>query len=192
MRNERDPTESLISHVRGDPAAASELLPVVYDALRRLAAKLMKNERRGHTLCPTDLVHEAYMRLIDVRQVDWKGKGHFLAVAATQMRRVLVDHAKRRGAAKRNAGECRVTLEDQLAIDPTEPLELLAIDEALARLGRRHQRQAQIAELRLFGGLGTKELAHVLEVSERTVSNDWKFARAWLARELGGKTDLEE
>jgi RNA polymerase sigma factor (TIGR02999 family) len=142
----------------------------------------MKPERRDHTLEPAALVNEAYLRLIDGNRVDWQGKTHFFAVAARQMRRVLIDHARARHAQKRKA--MMVSLSDVAAPNPDQVVDLLALEEALAQLARASPRQARVFELRFFSGLEVKEIAHLLAVSDRTVKGDWKVARTWLAREL--------
>ena len=166
---------------------AEELLPQVYDELRRLARGFMARENRSHTLQPTALVHEAYVRLADQSRVDWQGRTHFRAVGAQMMRRVLIDHARKREGQKRGGGLQRVTLGDTL-LGPPDPAvdlpELLAIDEALERLTALDERQARVVELRCFGGLTHAEIAEALGVSERTVGSDWKHGRAWLRREL--------
>ena len=177
-------TSALEAHVAGDAQAAEQLLPKVYDKLRSLAAKYMRQERPGHTLQATALVHEAYIRLIDIDRMDWQGKTHFYAMAARQMRRLLVEHARTASARKRGSRGQKVTLDEGHAIDSGEPLETLALDEALTGLAKRHPRQADVAELRLFAGLEVKEVAFVLGVSERTVKGDWRLARAWLMRQL--------
>ena len=180
-----DATTSLVAHARGDPGAAARLVPLVYDELRALAAHYMRHERRDHTLQPTALVNEAYLRLIDIDRIDWKGKTHFIAMAARQMRRILVDHARRAGADKRGAGFQRVTLNEEVAPRAGMPVDALALHEALEKMERRNPRRSQVAELRLFGGLSTDEVAEVLEISATTVRDEWRVARAWLARELG-------
>ena len=177
-------TSSLLAHSRGDPQGAAELLPLVYGKLRALAGCMMRDERAGHTLEPTGLVHEAYLRLVDVERIDWNGKTHFYAMAARQMRRVLVDHARRRGAAKRQAQ--RVTLCEEVAPDGRPGVDVVELHHALEKLAHRNERRASVAELRLFAGLEHAEIAHVLGISERTVKEDWRMARAWLSRELAG------
>ena len=177
-----DATELLNSHVSGDARATSQLLPLVYARLRKLAAHYMKAERPGHSLQPTEVVHEAYLRLIDGERVDWQGKTHFFAVAARQMRRVLIDHARARKAQKRET--TLVSLGDVPAPGETQIIDVLALDEALTRLADASSRQADVFELRAYGGLKVKEIADHLGVSERTVKGDWTVARAWLAREL--------
>jgi RNA polymerase sigma-70 factor (ECF subfamily) len=194
MRNSpTDATKTLTACATGDPDAAAELVPLIYAELRALARALMRGERADHTLQPTALVHEAYARLVDIRRVDWQGKAHFLAMAARQMRRVLVEHARKAGRQKRGSGRRRVTLADDLAVVPGSPVEILAVHEALEALAGDHPRRARVVELRFFGGLSATEIAHLLGVSERTVQEDWRLARIRLARELGhaagGKTD---
>jgi RNA polymerase sigma factor (TIGR02999 family) len=171
----------------GRRATAEELMPLVYDELRRLARGYMARERRQHTLQPTALVHEAYMRLVDQSRVNWQGRTHFRAVGARIMRRILIDHARRRDGLKRGGEQQRVTLGDSLLRPPDPDVdlpELLAVDQALDRLTRLDERQARVVELRFFGGLTTAEIAEALGVSERTVQGDWAHGRAWLKREL--------
>lgn len=168
-------------------ASAEELLPLVYDELRQLARKYLSRERPGHTLQPTALVHEAYIKLVDQSRVDWKGRTHFFAVGAKVMRNLLIDHARARGRDKRGGGRRRVTLAEgftpfaggELDID-----QLLAVNEALDRLAELDQRQARVVELRYFGGLTVPEVALVLGMSQRTIEGDWTHARAWLKREF--------
>jgi RNA polymerase sigma factor (TIGR02999 family) len=177
-------TEILSSHLDGDPLAASRLLPLIYDDLRTLAAQHLRGERAGHSLQATALVHETWLRLIDCERIDWQGKTHFFAMAATMLRRVLVDHARTVGARKRGGGAGRISLGD---VDPAaeeDPLDVLALDEALESLARASPRQARVVELRYFAGLGLEETARALDVSVDTVKSDWRFARAWLNREL--------
>jgi RNA polymerase sigma factor (TIGR02999 family) len=180
----RDLTDSLTAHVGGNARAGEELLPVVYGELRALAGAYMKTERPDHSLTPTAVVHEAYIRLIDNDRIDWQGKTHFLAMAAVQMRRVLVDHARARGAEKRGGDRVRITLDSGVALIPGEAIDLLALNEALEKLERLSPRQASVVGLRFFGGLSVKEAAFQLDISERTVKEDWRFARVWLRREL--------
>jgi RNA polymerase sigma factor (TIGR02999 family) len=158
----------------------------VYEELRVLARRYMRRERRDHTLQPTALVHEAYLRLADINRIKWQGRTHFLAMAATQMRRILVEHARAARAVKRGAGFRRVTLHDDAALTPDRALDLLTLDEALERLATLSLRQSRIAEARLFAGMEIKDLAEELGVTDRTVKRDWRTARAWLARELRG------
>jgi RNA polymerase sigma factor (TIGR02999 family) len=168
----------------GDSSAASKLMPLVYDQFRALAARHLRSERAGHTLQPTALVHEAYLKLIDQKQVNWQGRTHFFAVGAQAMRRILVDYARQRKRRKRGGGAARVTLDDAVALAPERDEEILALDEALKKLSELDARQGQVVEMRFFGGMSVKEVANVLGVSTRTVEGDWTMARAWLLREL--------
>jgi len=177
-------TESLVAHSRGDRLATEQLFSQLYDRLRRLAGHYLQDEQQRISLEPTDIVHEAYLRLVEIDQVDWKDKSHFLAMAATQMRRVLVDQARRRHSQKRGGNLRLVSFPPELAGENAHPLDILVVDSALDRLTKRKERLGKVAELRLFAGMRTTEIAHVLEVSPRTVRDDWQFARAWLAREL--------
>jgi RNA polymerase sigma factor (TIGR02999 family) len=180
------PTSCLQQLERGDRAAAAKLFPLVYEELRALAAHFMQQERTDHTLEPTALVHEAYLRLIDQRNVDWKNRAHFFAIASQAIRRVLVDHARRRKAAKRGGGGQRVTLSEDVAISEDRTLDVADLDDALLKLTQLHERQARVVELRFFGGLSLEEAAEALGVSRTTVADDWTVARAWLSRELSG------
>ncbi len=167
--------------------AAEELMPVVYDELRRLAHGYLQRERSGHTLESTALVHEAYLRLADQDRVSWRGRTHFLAVGAHMMRRLLVDHARHRGRVKRGGDWQRVTLDHAGSTLLGKDLghdELLALDQALNQLAELDEREARIVELRFFSGLEVAEVAEVLGVSKRTVEGHWTHARAWLRREL--------
>ena len=169
----------------GDQEALEELMPLVYGELRRLAAHYLRIERSGHTLQPTALVHEAYLRLVDQRHVVWQNRAHFFGIAAQMMRRVLVDHARRRGAGKRNAATYRIGLEGpDSGAEADRELEILALHDALTGLERLDTRQARIVELRFFGGLSVEETAEVAGVSTATVKREWRTARAWLRREL--------
>ena len=180
----------LLAELRaGDNRAADRLLPLVYDEFRHLAAGYLRHERPDHTLQPTALVHEAYLKLIDQRRVDWKGRTHFFAVAAEAMRRILIDHARRHKRLKRGGARQRITLDDAVALSPDRDEDLIALDEALERLAGSDPRQAKVVELRFFGGLTVQEAAKVLGVSKRTVEGDWTFARAWLKRELSCEGD---
>jgi len=169
-----------------DPDTASRLLPLVYDELRALAGRHMRRERPDHTLQPTALVHEAYLRLVDGGRIDLRGKTHFFALAAIQMRRILADHARARNAAKRGGAAKKVTLGDAAAFRTDGVVDMLSLDEALAKLNRESPRQCRVVELRYFGGLSIEETARALDVSPSTVKGDWRVARAWLARELSG------
>ena len=169
--------------MNGGPAG---LLPLAYDSLRAIANRYLEREGGYHTLQPTALVHEAYLRLARRDEIDWQGRTHFLAIAAREMRRVLVDHARAAGALKRGARERRISLHEGLAQGGAANLEVLALDEALSRLASLCPRQARIAELRIYAGMLPREIGDVVGVSERTVKRDWRMARAWLARELRG------
>ncbi len=169
----------------GDPGAKEALVPVVYAELRILAESYMRKERSGHTLQPTALVNEAWIRLADQSRVEWKGRAHFFGIAAQAMRRILVDHHRRRTASRRG-GERAVTLIDDAADTFSDPLDLLALDEALDQLAEMDPRAARVVELRFFGGLSVEETAAVLDVSEPTVKRDWRSARAWLYGRLAG------
>jgi RNA polymerase sigma-70 factor (ECF subfamily) len=176
----------LLAEVRsGNRTAEARLIPLVYDELRRLAAGYMRMERQDHTLQATALVHEAYLRLIPQR-VSWESRAHFLGVAAQQMRRILVDHARKQKAAKRECAEKRLQLGEALVMAREQPAELVAVHEALEVLAREHERQARVVELRFFGGRTEDEIAQFLDVSVETVKRDWKFAKAWLSLELRG------
>ncbi len=177
-------TEILKKARRGDRAASADLLEAVYDKLRLLAAAAMRRERRDHTLEATALVHEAYLKLIDETRVEWQDRAHFVSIAACAMRRILVEHARRRGARKRGGDRQRVPLRDTMALSGKPDLDILALDDALSALEKLDTRMARVVELRFFGGLGFDETASGLGVSARTAKEDWYAARAWLHREL--------
>jgi RNA polymerase sigma factor (TIGR02999 family) len=179
-----DVTALLDGWRNGDRTALQRLLPLVYSELRRVAARQLQNERVGHTLQPTALVHEAYLRLVDQRQVDWQNQAHFFGVAAQVMRRILVDHARRRGAAKRGDGAKFVSIEEANEVVAGE-LPFLALDAALDRLEKLDPELVRIVELRAFGGLSTNEAARILDISPSTVKRELRTAKAWLTRELG-------
>ncbi len=168
----------------GDPAAAERLLPLVYDELRAQAERYLRGERPDHTLQATALVHEAYLRLIDQTRVQWKDRVHFFAVAAVMMRRVLVNHAKARHAAKRGGAGLRLTLDESVASGVGRDMDLVALDEALERLAALDPQQARLVELRFFAGLSAAEAAGVMGISERTLHREWAMAKAWLHAEL--------
>jgi RNA polymerase sigma factor (TIGR02999 family) len=169
---------------RGDVEARDELFPQVYRELRRLAAAYLRRERPDHSLPPTALVHEAYLRLVGQKRVAWQNRAQFFGIAAQMMRRVLVDHARERQAAKRGGVAIRVLLDDQIGAAHPRDCELLVLDQALTELTQRDARLAQVVELRYFGGLSEQEVAVVLAVSRATVTRDWHTARAWLYRRL--------
>lgn len=166
-----------------NPEAAERLIPILYAELRSLAGRHMLAERPDHTLQPTALVHEAFIRLVDQRHVRWQNRAHFFAIAARTMRRILVDHARRQRAAKRDGGN-RVTLHEEIAAD-SPAVDVLALEEALERLREVDERVVRVVELRFFAGLDVSEAAEVLGISAPTVKRDWRFGKAWLARELG-------
>jgi RNA polymerase sigma-70 factor, ECF subfamily len=170
----------------GDEEALARMLPLVYDELHRMASGYLRRERRDHTLQTTALVHEAYVRLAGQEDLGWKNRAHFRAIAATTMRRILIEHARSRGRKKRGEAPERVMLDDTLAIAPAPRVELQAIDRALTRLELLDCQQARIGELRFFADLSVEETAEVLSISKATVKRDWAMARAWLRRELEG------
>lgn len=167
----------------GDPAAAEKLLPMVYSELHRLAASYMRRERPDHTLQPTALINEAYLRLVR-EDVDWNSRAHFIGLAAHVMRRVLVDHARAHRAEQRGGSLKRVELDEQIAVAPEKMEDLLELDEALGRLHEVSSRQARVVELRYFGGLSIEQIGAVLGIAPRSVKRDWALARIWLFREL--------
>jgi RNA polymerase sigma-70 factor (ECF subfamily) len=177
-------TQLLIDIRAGNRDAEAKLICLVYAELRRLAAHYLRGERVDHTLQPTALVHEAYLRLTKLHEVDWQSRSHFFATAATVMRRILVDHARAQQAKKREAMHNAVSLEDALVISPERAPELIALDEALDKLAQLDARQSKIVELRFFGGLSEEETGAVLGISARTVKRDWRIAKAWLYDEL--------
>lgn len=184
MAEQPTQVSQLLSRWReGDESAVDALMPLVYSELRRLAAGYLRRERVGHTLQPTALVHEAYMRLVDA-EVPWQDRVHFFSIAARTMRRVLVDHAKGRRRAKRGGSAIRVTLSDEHASTDEAAVDLLDLDEALSRLGSFDQRKAEIVELHFFGGLTYDETAQAIEVSPTTVFRELRLAKAWLNQQL--------
>jgi RNA polymerase sigma factor (TIGR02999 family) len=177
-------TELLLAWGDGDLSALDQLIPLVHAELRQIAARCMARERAGHTLQPTALVNEVYLRLVDVERVRWQNRAHFLAVAARLMRRVLVDFARSRGYQKRGGGSRRVAFDEALVVDVGRGHDLLALDDALDELARVDERQSHIVVMRFFAGLTVEEIADVLAISPATVMRDWKVAKAWLLREL--------
>jgi RNA polymerase sigma factor (TIGR02999 family) len=169
---------------RGDRSALDRLFPLVYDSLRRAARHRMARERVGHTLSTTDLVHEAYLKLVRLERIDWQDRGHFLAIAAQSMRNILVDHALRRNADKRGGGAARCELDEATARTSAPDDDLVALDRALRRLERIDPRQCRVVECRIFAGLSVEETAEVLARSPASIKRDWSVARAWLNREL--------
>ena len=183
-------TRLLRDWANGDQAALDHLTPRVYRELRRLAGNLMKQESPGRTIQATGLVHEAYLKLIDVDNVDWQHRAHFFAVAAQVMRRILLEAARKRGAAKRGGQSPRVHLEE--IADIGRGSEIIALDDALKALAKIYPRKARVIELRFFGGLSVEETAEVLKLSADTVLRDWRLARAWLLAELGSDSPREK
>lgn len=179
-----DVTQLLADWSQGKEQAFDQLAPAVYDELRRLAARYLSRERAGHTLQPTALVHEAFLRLIDQSRVEWQNRAHFFGVAAQMIRRILVDHARAHQAAKRGAGVAHYAIDDALDAAAPRDLDLVALDDALATLATLDPQQSRVIELRFFGGLSIEETAAVLNVSPATVKREWAAARAWLYREL--------
>jgi RNA polymerase sigma factor (TIGR02999 family) len=177
-------TALLIEWRDGSRQAFEKLVPVVHEELRRIARRHMAGERPNHTLQATGLVNEVYLRLVDIRRVQWQDRAHFFAMAARLMRRVLVDSARARKNQKRGGALHRVTLDLNLIAANEDPHDLIAIDQALEALAAQYERKSQVVELRFFGGLSVEETAEVLEVSEETIMRDWKFAKNWLLREL--------
>ena len=173
----------------GEDAALQQIIPIVYSELKRIAHRYMAGERRGHTLQTTALVNEAYLKLVDSRQVSWQNRAHFFAISAQLMRRILVDFARSRGYQKRGGAARDVTLEEGLMGAQTRTQNLVALDDALKTLSDLDPRKSKVVELRFFGGLSVEETAEVLKVSQDTVLRDWRLARAWLGRELSGEKD---
>jgi RNA polymerase sigma factor (TIGR02999 family) len=183
-------TKLLLAWGNGEEAALDKLLPKIHAELRQIARRYMAGERREHTLQATALVNEAYMRLVDARQVKWQNRAHFFAISAQLMRRILVDHARSRGYQKRGAGAHPVTLDENLMGEPNQRgQDVVMLDDALKALAEFDERKSRVVELRFFGGLTAQETAEVLNVSEDSVLRDWKLAKAWLRREMakGGK-----
>ncbi|HKR23430.1 MAG TPA: sigma-70 family RNA polymerase sigma factor [Pyrinomonadaceae bacterium] len=185
-RQEHEITQLLAKWSDGNQAALDELYPLVYEELHRLARRYMSRERKGHTLQTTALINEAYVRLVDQRNVQWANRSHFFAISAQIMRRILIDHARRHGYAKRGGGARQVSLDETAAVIQENLSEFLRLDEALTSLAQLDPRRSQVVELRYFGGLNNEEIADVLKISENTVIRDWNMARAWLYRQLSG------
>lgn len=177
-------TQVLLDLRAGSEMARTRLVDLVYEQLRALAASYMKKQPWSHTLQPTALVHEAFLRLVGNEHVQWTDRAHFFAACAGVMRNILADHARRRKAAKRGGGARRVTLVNTIAVSPDEPLDIVALDDALTRLAVLNERHAHVVECRFFAGMTVPEVAEALGVSARTVDNDWAMARAWLAANL--------
>ena len=176
-------TKLLVQWTDGDPRALEELLPLVYDELRRLARGYLHRERSDHTLQSTALVHEAYLRLVD-QNVSWQNRAHFFGIAAEMMRRILVDHARAKNTAKRGDGTCRVTLDEEIMGAGERDVDVLALDEALTKLSKFDPQQGRIVELRFFAGLSIEDTSAILKISPATIKRDWAMAKAWLFREM--------
>ena len=179
-------TQLLLGWGKGDKEALDRLVPIVYEELRRQAARYLQRERVGHTLQTTALIHEAYLRLVDQRNVQWQNRAHFFGIAAQLMRRILVDHARTKKRAKRGGSDIRVSLGEANALTRAQDLDVVALNEALERLEQIDEQQSKIVELRFFSGLTVEETAEVLNISTATVKRDWSMAKAWLHREIIG------
>jgi len=179
-------TQLLLGWSSGDKEALDKLVPLVYDELRRQAARYLRRERVGHTLQTTALINEAYLRLIDQKNVHWQNRAHFFGIAAQLMRRILVDHARTKKRAKRGGSDVRVSFSEATIKAKGQDLDIVALDEALERLTKIDEQQSRIVELRFFSGLTVEETAEVLSISPATVKRDWSMAKAWLHRELTG------
>jgi len=179
-----DVTQLLVSWSNGDRQAADALMPLVYGELRRLAASYLRRERSDHTLQSTALVHEAFIRMVDQRDVQWQSRAHFYGIAAQMIRRILVDHARTHQAEKRGSGALKLSLDDALQLSVPQELNLLRLDEALDQLAALDERQSRVVELRFFTGLSVEETAEVMKISTATVKRQWSSARAWLFREM--------
>ena len=179
-------TQLLVAWNGGDKQALDKLLPIVYDELRRQAARYLRRERVGHTLQTTALIHEAYLRLVDQKSVRWQNRAQFFGIAAQLMRRILVDHARAKHRAKRGGSDIRVSLTDATSVTKNPDLDLVELDEALNRLAEIDPQQSKIVEMRFFSGLTVEETAVALKISPATVKRDWKVAKAWLHREITG------
>ena len=185
----KEVTRLLVAWSNGDRAALDDLIPLVYDELRRLASRYMRRESQGHTLQTSALINEAYLRLVDQKKVQWQNRAHFFGVAARLMRHILVDHARSRSRIKRGAGMQMVSLAEQAAIS-SDVAEVIALDDALKNLAEMDSRKARIVEMKFFGGLTNEEVAEVLKVTSRTVEREWRKAKAWLHREISkGQTN---
>lgn len=184
-------TQLLIAYSGGDQQALDDLMPAVYEELRTLAHRSLRRERSDHTLKTTDLVHEAFLKLIDQNRVEWQNRNHFFAIAAQAMRRILINYAKMRKRLKRGGGAAKVSLDDAIVLSDERADELIALDEALERLEKVSERRARIVECRYFGGFNIQETADILGVSARTVKREWTVARAWLYRALSNTSSTD-
>lgn len=186
MEPRADVTALLVDWSNGDRHALEELMPLVYGELRRLAGSYLRRERSEHTLQSTAVVHEAFLRLVNQRDVQWRSRAHFYGIAAQSIRRILVDHARSHRAGKRGAGALRVDFDEAMAVASQYEVDLVSLDTALERLAALDERQSRIVELRFFTGLSVEETAEVMELSTATVKREWSSARAWLYREMTG------
>ena len=183
----QDVTGLLIQLSGGNQNVVNEIFPLIYDELKKIAGNYLRSERGGHTLQPTALVHEAYLKLVDHTRMNWQNRAHFLGMAATMMRQILIDHARRHRAGKRGGEKENLSLEDSIVIVSDEkPMDLIALDEALKELAKFDDFKSRLVELRYFGGLSVEETAEVLGVSEITVKRHWRLAKAWLAEAIHG------
>ena len=180
------PTELVQQSLLGNRDAADQLIQAVYDKLHALAKELLRHESPAHTLQPTALVNEAYLRMVDQNRVDWKGTTHFYAISARMMRRILVDHARGKKREKRGGGRERIKLTEDICVANRDDEDVLDVDDAINKLSKLNPRQAEVVELRFFGGLSVAQVAEALGVSKRTIESDWTVLRAWLRRELSG------
>src|SRR3954466_1992436 len=190
-QTQADVTKLLVNWTNGDKKALEALMPLVYGELHRLARRYLRRERSDHTLQSTALVHEAYMRMVDQKGVQWQNRAHFFAVAAQIIRRILVDHARTHNAEKRGGGACKLALDEAIGVSQKRDLNLVALDDAINGLAEMDPQQGRIVELRFFGGLSIEETAEVLGISPATVKRDWAVAKAWLYRDLSGREMLE-
>jgi RNA polymerase sigma-70 factor (ECF subfamily) len=168
----------------GDSSSSDAIVSLLYEELRSIAARCLRSERRGHTLQPTALVHEAFLKLVDQKDADYRSRGHFMAIAAMVMRRILVSHAEKRAAAKRGGGAARIPLDDELGAGGERSIDLIALDEAMNKLAQLDPRKAKVVEQRFFAGIEMSHIAENLGVSLSTVKRDWEYARTWLMREI--------
>ena len=185
-----DVTQILRNWSDGNETASDELMPLVYEELRRLARDYLRRERADHTLQATALVHEAYLRLVDDKRVSWQDRAHFYGIAARLMRRILVDHARARNAQKRGGLERKVTLDEATDVSPTGSTDLVALDDALHDFAKSYPRKSKVVELKFFAGLEAVQIAKLLDISEKTVLRDWSFAKLWLCRQLNAATPV--
>ena len=184
MAEKQEVTQLLKKAQNGDRESLDRLLPLIYDELRRVAANQLQKERADHTLQATALVHEAYLRLLEQRDVDWQNRAHFFSIAAEMMRRILVNYAVQRKAQKRGDGAARLSLEEAVSFSDEKDFDLVALDDAMKQLAEYDELQARIVELRFFGGLTIEETAEVLQISDSTVKREWRMAKAWLKTKL--------